>query len=35
MADMMFFMKQNKAKEAMKAKERAEKEKLKDVNITG
>lgn len=31
----MFFMKQNKAKEATKAKERAEKESLKNVNITG
>eukprot|EP00980_Cylindrotheca_fusiformis_P027746 scaffold22549_cov98-Cylindrotheca_fusiformis.AAC.2 len=33
MADMMYFMKQNKKKEEVKKKERAEKEKHKDVNM--
>ena len=33
MADMMYFMGQNKKKEATKQKERAEKAKLKDVNM--
>jgi len=33
MADMMYFMGQNKKKEATKKKERADKAKLKDVNM--
>ena len=33
MADMMYFMGQNKKKEETKKKERAEKAKLKDVNM--
>eukprot|EP00534_Pseudo-nitzschia_fraudulenta_P014132 CAMPEP_0201232968 /NCGR_PEP_ID=MMETSP0852-20130820/4806_1 /ASSEMBLY_ACC=CAM_ASM_000632 /TAXON_ID=183588 /ORGANISM="Pseudo-nitzschia fraudulenta, Strain WWA7" /LENGTH=78 /DNA_ID=CAMNT_0047525615 /DNA_START=96 /DNA_END=332 /DNA_ORIENTATION=- len=33
MADMMYFMNQNKKKEATKQKEREEKAKLKDVNM--
>jgi hypothetical protein len=33
MADMMYFMGQNKKKEATKQKEREEKAKLKDVNM--
>ncbi|KAG7347151.1 hypothetical protein IV203_006220 [Nitzschia inconspicua] len=33
MAEMMYFMGQNKKKEEVKQKERAEKSKLKDVNI--
>lgn len=33
MADMMYFMGQNKKKEATKKKEREEKAKLKDVNM--
>jgi len=35
MADFMFYMKKNKEKEQVKAQERVEKSKLKDVNITG
>lgn len=34
MADMMFYLKKNKEKEAIKQKEREEKAKLKDVLIT-
>lgn len=34
MADMMFYLKKNKEKEAIKKKEREEKAKLKDVLIT-
>jgi hypothetical protein len=34
MADWMFYMKKNKEKEAIKAKEREEKEQLKNVLIT-
>jgi len=33
MADMMYFMNQNKKKEATKQKEREDKSKLKDVNM--
>ena len=33
MADMMYFMNQNKKKEQVKQKEREEKAKLKDVNM--
>ncbi|KAL3922483.1 MAG: hypothetical protein SGILL_002179, partial [Bacillariaceae sp.] len=33
MADMMYFMGQNKKKEEVKKKERVEKSKLKDVNM--
>ena len=33
MADMMYFMNQNKKKEEVKKKERHEKSKLKDVNM--
>jgi len=33
MADMMYFMNQNKKKDAVKKKERIEKSKLKDVNM--
>ena len=33
MADMMYFMSQNKKKEATKQKERSDKAKLKDVNM--
>lgn len=34
MADMMFYLKKNKEKEAVKAKEREQKAQLKDVLIT-